>query len=229
MNIKINKEQYDRLNNSGTIINTYVFGSHLFGNTTENSDIDVLKIYDSDSFFGDDHLWGCINLELIKNYPNIHAFQYDGENEQTIFMTPQQFWHGIHSGDGIINLDIFIFTIKPDIEQLFTYKIIKSYIGIGKRDLKQANRNVKKHFHAQKMLYIADCLINKKYPEIEVIKNMIYNLQPLDNLILFEKTLRNMLNGMLDTNQIQHYYIPRVGDDLLQTMLDSNNIKEFKY
>jgi hypothetical protein len=38
-----------------------------------------------------------------------------------------------------------------------------------------------------------------------------------------------MLNEMYDKGEINKYFIPRHTDPLYQQLLDSNNIKEFKY
>lgn len=232
MHVKITKEQHERLVNSNSLIKEYKYGSHLFDMANENSDIDLLRIYDPTKVFNE------VEFKLIDHLPNIHSFQYDDvdNNTQIVWITPDQFWKGAASGDGIINLDICIFYDLWDVEQLFTYNIIKAYLGIAKRDLKQFHK-AKKLFHAHKSLYIANCLMEKERPSEANIREIglgHYTL-PANILIENEKHLRIKLNKMLDDGLILHYHIPincetyKTEDSLLLTMVNANNVREFKY
>lgn len=232
MHVKITKEEHERLVNSNSLINEFKYGSHLFDMANENSDIDLLRVYDPAKVFD------YVELTLIDHLPNIHSFQYDDveNNTQIVWITPDQFWKGAASGDGIINLDICIFYGLWDIDQLFTYNIIKAYLGVAKRDLKQFHKP-KKLFHAHKSLYIANCLLEKEMPSKENIRAIglgEYTL-PANILIENEKNLRIKLNKMLDDGLILHYYNPlnsgfyKTEDSLLLTMVNANNVREFKY
>src|SRR5690349_1612107 len=123
MNIKITKEQHERLNTSRYI--QYEFGSRLFGTNREDSDYDYMRVYDYDSVFG----------EKYKGYPNIHSFQYDSAetNSQYIWVTQEQFYTNLMSGDGTIHSDILLFSKESEkigdqvLKMCRTFKIIRAY------------------------------------------------------------------------------------------------------
>lgn len=232
MHIKITKEQHERLISSNCMITEFVYGSHLFDMVNENSDTDILRIYDPTKVFNN------ADLLLIDHLPNIHSFQYDDveNNTQILWLTNKQFWYGVATGDGIINIDICLFYKLSTIEEMFTYNIIKAYLGVAKRDLKQHTKP-KKLFHAHKSLYIAQSLMSKEMPSKDNVRSIGMGEHPLsaEYLIDFEKQLRHRLNKMLDDGEIKHYFINinnslyQTNDDLLLLMVNANNVREFKY
>ena len=223
MNIKITKEEHDILQES--VMETYVFGSHLYGTNTESSDKDLLHFIPIDFTKGSEIVYST--------YPCIHQFQYDDleNNEQHIYTTHRQFVKNLISGDSGVNLDVAIFHKKFPFKQLFTYKIIKSILGFAKRDVKNG-----KKFHAMRNSYYAYCMLDKSaLPSLEAIK-MIYenerNGYKYDKNEVTQQILsfRNKLNELYNRGEIPTYYTPEVNDDsLLQKLLDSNNTREFRY
>jgi len=225
MNIKITKEQHDRL--CQTKFTEHPFGSRLFGTHRPDSDYDFIRVYKYSNVFGD------------KNYylPNIHSFQYDesDNNTQYIWMTLEQFYGGLWSGDGTMQADIFMFgdyhkdvPLKEKVEVVRTYKIIRAYLGVAKRDLKLHNTK-NKLFHANRSLYIAESLIGNNLPELNVIQSLCDNLANKETVLEKVEIARKMLNSMYEKREIENYYVPLTKDDLLNVLLSSNNTREFKY
>ena len=168
MNIKITKEQHERLLKHNH--EKHIFGSRLFGTEKETSDYDYMMVYHyQEVFYG------------METYlPNIHSFQYDDveNNSQYIWVTEQQFYQNLFSGDGTIQSDIFLFTegISPyeTAKVCRTFKVIKAYCGVAKRDLKLHNSK-NKLFHANRSLYIAEKLLNNETPTKKDIQKLSKN------------------------------------------------------
>lgn len=231
MNIKITKEQHERLLRHKE--HEFLFGSHLFGVNDENSDMDIICIYNDKSVFGQ-------RLVDYQSLPNIHSFQYDDKenNTQYVWCTLEQFMRSISSGDGTHYIDALLFTNEDDdltdlekVEVLRTYKIIKAYLGVAKRDMKLHRNDPKKQFHAMRSNYIAECLMKNEMPKLEVIQQLKEDRKYPNIIIEQTERLRITLNGLLNSGEIDMYYIPQVNreDDLLMLQLNSNNIREFKY
>lgn len=209
MNIKITKEQHERL--CLEPFKEYLFGSQLHGIANENSDYDYVRVISDDFYLS--------FTSLAKYLPNIHSWQYDGDNNtQYVWMTEKQFYHNLFSGDGNMLCDIVILSGNFD-DPLFltrTYKIIKGYIGTAKRDLKLHGSWDKKRFHAVRSFYMAEKLMKKEIPTTEELKKK-------------EVELRSALNDMLNKGEIDLYPSFSSNDDLIQLLLNANNIREFKY
>jgi hypothetical protein len=221
MNIKINKEQHERL--CKTNYYEYKFGSRLFGTNREDSDYDYMRIYNYKDVFKED----------FKGLPNIHSLQYDDSenNSQYIWVTQEQFWENLISGDGTIHSDILMFSenrINNCLEICRTFKIIRAYCGVSKRDLKLHNSK-NKLFHANRSLYIAECLIDNILPTKEKMQEIALNLENKEVLLQKEIRLRQKASDMYQNHLLHNYYIPETEDDLLNVLLSANNIREFKY
>lgn len=222
MNVKITKEDHERLCKSKFL--EYQFGSRLFGTHTEDSDYDYMRVYDFYTVFNEPDFY----------LPNIHSFQYDDEenNAQYLWLTYRQFYQNLYSGDGTMQSDVVLFSgvwEKEDALRLCrTYKIIKAYCGVAKRDLKLHN-NPKKIFHADRSLYIAHCLMENFIPDLKVIQNMMEDIAEPTKLMDYEKTLRQAASRMYENKLLDGYNIPPARDPLLNKMLEANNIREFKY
>lgn len=223
MNIKITREEHLRLCESP--FEEYLFGSRLFGTHTKDSDHDFIRVYDYEDVFGHQTDY-CL--------PNIHSFQFDDSdnNTQYIWMTDRQFWGGLYSGDGTMQTDIVMFSgrwMESEILSLCrTYKIIKAYCGVAKRDVTLHGKDPKKRFHAERSLYIADRLINNEVPVVEEIQKM-KGETPAAILIERSKELRQVASRMYEKKALHNYHIPVTQDRLLNKMLEANNIREFKY
>ncbi len=225
MNFKISKKLHDRL--CLERYDEYIFGSQLHGIANENSDKDYIRVIS-------DVMYECFNTKG-KYLPNIHSYQYDDieNNTQYIWMTETQFYRNLFSGDGNMIADVVI--LSGDFEDaLFlcrTYKIIKGYIGVAKRDLKLHGNNDKKKFHAFRSLMMAEMLIDNKLPTISDVINLKNNttLPSTKELNDMENELRTKLNKMLNDCEIDLYPKFIENDELLQELVSSNNIKEFRY
>ncbi len=221
MNIKITKQQHERL--CGHEFTQYAFGSRLFGTHTESSDYDYIRIYEYDDVF-----------DTKSYHPNIHSFQYDDvdNNSQYIWMTKEQFYGCMFSGDGTMQTDILMFSGKFTSEEAMnicrTYKVIKAYCGVARRDVKLHGTD-KKRFHAQRGIYIARSLMNGVLPNIKDIQNISKNLLERKELISLANETRNEANQMYMDGKLNNYYVPNTYDDLLNLMIGANNIKEFRY
>jgi len=221
MNIKITKEQHERLCTSKYI--QYEFGSRLFGTNREDSDYDYMRVYNYNSVY----------KERVRGLPSIHSLQYDDSenNSQYIWVTEEQFWANLNSGDGTIHSDILLFS-EVDREYILkfcrTFKIIRAYCGVAKRDLKLHNSK-NKLFHANRSLYIAECLIDNILPTKEKIQEIALNLENKEVLLQKEIRLRQKASDMYQNHLLHNYYIPKTEDDLLNIILEANNTREFKY
>jgi len=219
MNIPINKEQAHRL--FAHVKQQFLYGSRLFGTHTEESDYDLVMLYHYDDVFEENHY-----------LPNIHSFQYNNEEENAdiIFMTYEQFWKSFYDADGTLYADIILFSgwFSNDeaLRMCRAYKIIKGYCGTAKRDL----TNVKEEKlirRSEKNLYIANCLLANKFPELKVIQTIYKNTYDVNYLRLNEKFIREEANELFNKNELSNYSIPTTEDDLLNIMLHGNNLKEY--
>lgn len=224
MNVKITKKQHEYL--CSLEYKEYLFGSKLHGISTKESDDDFIRVID-DSFY--DKL-----STKAKFLPNIHSWQFDDKanNTQYVWMTERQFYHNLFSGDGNMIADVVLLSgkFKDAMFLCQTYKIIKGYLGVAKRDLKIHGNDEKKRFHAFRSIYMAKCLLNGEKPTVKGIKNLKTLWLP-DKEVLFdeESKLRLTLNDMLNNSLIDTY--PRFDEEneLAQIMINCNNIREFKY
>lgn len=221
MNIKITKEQHERL--CKVNYHEYLFGSRLFGTHREESDYDYMRIYNYGDVFGNE----------FKGLPNIHSLQFDNpeNNSQYIWVTHEQFWGNLMSGDGTIHSDILMFSENrtPNCLKLCrTFKIIRAYCGVAKRDLKLHNSK-NKLFHANRSLYIAECLIDNILPTKEKIQEIALKLENKELLLQKEVRLRQKASEMYQNHLLHNYYIPDTEDDLLNVILQANNLREFRY
>lgn len=224
MNIKIKKGEHGEL--MAKKIHDCVIGSKLYGTDAENSDTDILCIFEPG------RSWSASMA-----YPSQHQFQYDdvANNTQYIWTTILQFWRNLNSGDSTINADVVLFGKNPvsvtdswRLKSVRNYKVVKAYIGFARRDLKNY-KGKNKLFHAERSLYCAECIMNGQLPTIEVIQDIAKSPQDRLELIAWESDLRKRCNTMYEKDELKTYSIAVTGDKLLQKLLDSNNIKEFKY
>ncbi len=226
MNVKIQSHQHEYF--STLMYKEYLFGSQLHGIANENSDFDYIRVI-NDSFYD--------NITSKGLYlPNLHSWQYDDGNAQYIWMTNRQFYQCLFSGDGNMLADVVLLSGEFEDALFFcrTYKIIKGYIGVAKRDLK-LHRNVdKKKFHALRSLYMAEILINNELPTVEGIKKLHVNysgenLPALEFLVNKEQELRDKINQLLEAGELSFYPHFKETNEVVQIMINANNLKEFKY
>jgi hypothetical protein len=170
--------------------------------------------------------------------PNIHSYQFDDNknNTQYVLMTERQFYYNLFSGDGNMVADVVLLSGGFE-EPLFLcsgYKVIKGYLGVARRDLKLHGNNDKKKFHALRSMYMAEKLMEKELPTVGGIQLLYKNyagcyLPSTETLNKKQNNLRGRLNDMLNKGEIDMYPHFREGQELIQIVVDTNNIKEFKY
>lgn len=227
MNIIISQEEHINLLNY--VKNEIVFGSKLYGLNNENSDTDIMMIYETPESWH----------QQLQFYVVNHQFQYkDRENNiDYIFTSIEQFWRNLINGDSTINTDIFLFSDMFDYDKTLklslvrTYRIMKAYLGFAKRDFKKIAEGNHKLIHGIRCLYMVETLIANELPTIEGLKKYIENNKTKDFEFLTngESMLRFKISDMLNKKEINHYFIPQTTDTLLNKLLNSLNTIEFKY
>lgn len=239
MNIPITADQYGRFD--GVTKLDLIYGSRLFNVHREDSDYDIISLYDYNQVFKEKFY-----------YPNIHSFKYEDteNNVDRVLMTHEQFWNAFYSGDGTMYADIVLFNENIFLFDSFklsgtlsekrlamcrTYKVIKGYCGTAKRDLasistiKDAVEKEKIIRRSTKNLYIAECLIENIFPEMETIQK-IFLQDPVEQVSVLagkETLLRQTANDLFNAHKIENYFIHKTEDDLLNIMLHGNNLKEY--
>lgn len=219
---------------SNTKYREYIYGSRMLGNSTEDSDYDYIRIFNEED----------LKFSSLGKYlPNIHALQYtENQNYQYVWMTDRQFWQIFFTGDGSMLIDLVLFNdefyIKECTEEklnlCYTYKVIKGLLGITRRDLKKHKIWEKRIRYSKKSLYMAECLLDYTLPKLEIIKDILSSpVETSDKIIkelqLKENNLRSILNKKIESNELTYYPIFKESNEALTIVVQSNNIKEFRY
>jgi hypothetical protein len=228
MNLKITEDQFNILKKY--VISEYIFGSWLHKTNTVNSDKDVLLILD-DIFVSD------------RIYPNIHCFQYDDvkNNIQWMLTTESTFNKNLLSGESNIFAELVLFSefskFNDKLLTCRTVKIIKGFIGRAKFDLKllgtSKDKKNRKAFHISRCLYIAECLLDNKLPDLNLIG--CYSDLDKDALSAMELNLRNKCVELYEKNELHWYPVLSINNqhdelnELDEMLAAANNLKEFNY
>lgn len=176
-------------------------GSEMYGLKNKNSDSDILVIY-IDSIFNR----GTLNSH--------HQLQYNDENNNVnyIFTTLEQFCLNIITGDSTINYEVLVQgKFKEKFEDLYyalnyyNTKIIKSYLGMAKRDLKtiRKNYNPKTASHFIRGLHFAEAIMNNEHIfnlDLRFLKNIKTGECDLSstNLSTYEYKMNNLRESSED-------------------------------
>lgn len=150
MNIHINKEQF--LNMKNRIILSIEFGSKLYGLGVSSSDKDVLHIISKDESEINSFLW------------NHHNFQYKEDGVDHVLTTIQNFISNILKGDSTVNFECLFSKEFKESElswitnfdkDFMNYSLMRSYLGIARRDLNQflKKKDVKKMYHGLRGIF----------------------------------------------------------------------------
>ena len=200
MNIHFTNEKlFDTLNDN-TIVKIRV-GSHMYGLDNKNSDIDYLSIY-------------------LENYDNRNSFmwehhqlQYKKNNIDFNFTTLQSFIRNALTGDSTINFEVlhsedlknsklsWLYERRNDFRN---YNIIKSYLGIAKRDHKfwiKDTNNFKNHTsetnkklaHFVRGVIFAKNLFDNNF-SLDLSKTTTFKICGYNDLELLDR----IKNGILD-------------------------------
>lgn len=223
MNIHLDIKDFADINEKDILAQS-IFGSHLYGLNDENSDLDLMMIVKNIRQLP---TMTHHQLQVKKNYKEF-------QKQDIIVTTLDQFIKNTLSGDSTINFELIMFDkfkgtqleFIHDFKDLFiNYNIIKSYLGMAKRDIKYFNKatskrdKIKKYLHIQRgILYSVALLDNHKSFNgdnllLQTIKKSIlnnYDKLNLDNNIstleLQLKDLRLELNDKLENNEIEKVY-----------------------
>lgn len=220
MNIHFKDKKLLKQLESNTI-STFIVGSKLYGSDNENSDIDTLSIY-------------------LDNIPSFmwehHQLQFKEEDKDLNFTTLQTFIRNILTGDATINLEVlfsrqiegsvlsFLYNFR---KEFINYNIIKSYLGMAKRDmvLYKKNKSPKKLGHIfrgicfAKQLMMGDLDVEMNtytydvnIKDIDILKSILdgKNDDLLADLIDDMNKLRIELNETLTRKRIHRYMNPDI-------------------
>jgi len=231
MNIKKDivkdKELFDNLMKA-TFVKAEV-GSRMYGLEHENSDTDLLCIYNTSK------------RELNMFDRSHHQIQFKADGVDYLFINIHSFLSNAISGDSTINFEVinskkllgteldFLYKYR---KYFYNYKIIRSYLGLARRDLKRIDIDGKTEFgknkkiaHAYRGMNSAQNIINILFSdthkdseiflredEINEIKNEIWTLKNWeerkrhsDELMKICDNLRKYVNIGYDNNIFTSY------------------------
>jgi len=226
-----NKTLVNSLNNS-TIAKIKV-GSHLYNMQNKNSDIDYLNIY----------------IESDKNLASFmwehHQIQYKENNIDENYSSVQSFIRNILTGDATINFECLYSNelMNSELgwlckykEDFIGYNIIKSYLGLAKRDLKYYLKNTKglrehtietnkKLHHLVRGVIFANMLLNSNFTlDLSKINSTYKNLSA-------EELLMDIKNGLMikDSKEIFNHFKEYMSSlrDILNKKFEKGEINRF--
>lgn len=133
MNIIITEELHNNLQKH--VISTIEFGSALKGESTKNSDRDLLHIVESADWW------------VSSTVANQHLLQYKTENEDHIYCTAHTFVKSLLDGDTTVFLEMHKYgglkntclDFLNKYEFVF-YRSLRAYLGISRRDIKDVKK-----------------------------------------------------------------------------------------
>lgn len=231
MNIHINtKSALDNFDqNSSDVLFSCVFGSFMYGINHENSDIDLMMITKS---IKSDKPLSHHQIQLKNNFKG-------KQQTDVIITTIDQFVQNLLSGDSTINFEIIaagkdienskLSFFKKHLDMFINYNLIKSYLGMAKRDIKYFSKATeenkkKKLLHIIRGVTTAQSLMNYVlrrdnnynisivFSVVNSFKTALYNSKSIEfnglvkSFSDYEKELRIALNKMLDNKEIINTY-----------------------
>lgn len=211
-----------------TIIKVEV-GSSIYGLKDENSDTDYLCIYRE-------------SADNLKSFMyEHHQLQYKDYNVDWIFTNVQTFIRNILTGDSTINLEVLFSRslIGTELEFLWmfrhnfiNYNIIKSYLGLAKRDLKMylsnKDKTPKKLSHFYRSVIFAEQLIGGELNLTEhhqFLYDTKFNNKNEEFLIEFKAKMEYL--RILNNENLEQNKIPRIMDIKTLEIID-REIKKIK-
>lgn len=217
-------------------------GSHLYGSNTSESDIDYLYIY------------ATSENELNSMVQSHHQLQYNEDGIDHVFVSLHSFIKNCLSGDSTINFEVIQSDILQDtcLEFIHEYKelfktqtIIKSYLGLAKRDIKYFHKAdteylkrkrlghiVRGYLYANSIMYHRFDFnsLNKEYIQIlntlDITTN--HDLRKYDQLI---SICRDELNRRVENKTINLSWRINVEDgiEFNESFLEFVNSELFKH
>lgn len=204
MNIHFNNEQLLTQLERATLVKVAV-GSHLYGLNTNQSDTDLFHIHAKSKNLDNSFLW------------EHHQLQFKQQNTDLIFTDLFIFIRNLLSGDSTINFEVLhsVELQNSDLKflsdnklEFYNYNILKSYLGMAKRDLKQCitesgnQVNSKKLSHAYRGIITAQAILAQNYDnqlsqygeDFKIIKTLKFNKGVLDR----DQEINNLLINLND-------------------------------
>jgi len=223
MNIHfIDKELLDKLK-VATLAKVMV-GSHLYGTNDENSDVDYLYIY------------ATSENELLSSIKVHHQLQYKEDGIDYNFVSLHNFISNILSGDSTINYEVIhsdslngslLDWISKYKDVFTTYTMIRSYLGLARRDVKhfsKANTDylkmkrlkhiIRGYTYARDMIRTDKFNFEKSNDEYKSIEIDITTNKMLRNYTNLITGLRNELNELLNSNTLNKAKVINVKDGI---------------
>lgn len=218
MNIMITKGEHEFLQNRKH--DTYIIGSRMYGTNTPESDIDYLYVYEDFE-------------EVAPFLPNKHQFQYKEEGVDHIYTSGTQFFKNLVTGESTINADVIMFAYpmkdENKLKMVRTYKVVRAYLGMARRDIRQWRAGHHKLVHAARGLHCAEFLMDNRLPRLDVIRALSKINQDKEILLEEHEAMRTRCSELYERDDLKSYFIPIIGNSLVQKLQDANNIKEFHY
>jgi hypothetical protein len=219
MNIQIeDKRILDVLNNS--VIDTFEFGSKIYGLDTQNSDIDDIAVVKQNDFFANTFLW------------EHHTIQRASKERDTIYTTLQLLVRNLMTGDSTAYFETLhsnqckgtILEFLADRKTWFyNFTTIRSFLGYARRDIKHSKDNGKRFAHAVRCYYAAKMLFEDNFytNDYREYNHAIYNY------ILAAKLGTHGLSKYEMSQEIQYY--KKAIDDLRKEVSNSFNSNQRRY
>lgn len=225
MNIHIEKELFNQLDKISFV--TFEVGSPLYNLQTEESDIDLLSIYIEDDMTSKSFLW------------EHHQLQYKEEKVDRNFSTLQGFIRNILTGDATINFEL-LFTEEMKNSsldflyekrfQFINYNIIKSYLGLAKRDFKSAFKGLHRTNNKDALKSLSHAVRGIIFAEQLLFEPKNFNMKNNDESCVKYYNNRDLLfdikTGKFSKDEIEFImkiYIDRM--DELRNILNNKLIK----
>lgn len=234
MNIHFTDQKVFELLKQASIFSIEI-GSKMYGTFDEESDTDILYIY-----------LPCIE-ELTSFVSTHHQFQYKENGIDHLFINIFQFFRNALNGDSTINFEVIH---HPSLENsaldwiyrnrniFINYRIVKSYLGLARRDLKQVAKegtlrdknkriaHILRGYHFCQSLLINDftpIITGKLLNEINAIKQITdARMRHEIGKQLGEQIseLRKFVNEQLDSQQLQFpFYMTSHNQNLLDMFI----------
>jgi len=222
MNIHFtNIELYENLRNSSLV--EIEIGSGMYGLKNQNSDTDIMCIY--------------ATSESEKNSFSLshHQLQYKDENNKIdyLFVNIHNFLRNCINGDSTINFEVinskillntsldFLYNLR---KAFYNYKIMRSYLGMAKRDIQRLDIDAKNEYEKNKKVahvYRGLTFAKKIYfgndiefseDNINYIKYILWNIKGyekrkdiLDDFLNDINLFRNKINKDLDDKKLINF------------------------
>jgi predicted nucleotidyltransferase len=212
MNIHIKDDELVASLFGATLVKTTV-GSHLYGTNNEKSDIDYL------------HIYATSERELLSPVKVHHQLQYKADGIDYNFVSLHNFILNCINGDSTINFEVihsnqligtsleFLNDMK---ESFISYQLIRSYLGLCRRDIKHYHKAQTEYHKNKKLGHIvrgcmyADSMLKGEFDFYKVnkeFKSILNELDSSNNKQLREyeakvSNLRELLNEKLNDGTI---------------------------